>query len=355
MTDPVTLILLVAAGEGSNPTTVAMAHATGDALSGAPVEVRETPAEPTDADALAVERESHADAVIELIWNDADRRRVTLRVHLPTSHRWVERSIGFMPSDPASERGRTLGFAAASVLPDVAHNPTRPDEAASEVPGPTAPAPSPSESPPAGGTPRLGAAGPPSSVFPPGFQDRANGEAPSLPPPPRRPHVEIDLLAAGGVGLGGDATGAGGGGAVGWVVADALSLRLGASERAGSLNIAEATVFMLLLNAGVSLRPWRATRSRPFGVSVRADYLVVRQSATHFDADDPAPVTRARWLSGLDAVADVSWVLSTEIEALIGAGLEEVFVPTYINVRDMHVATLPALRAVGEAGFRLRF
>src|ERR1700733_11188161 len=103
MTDPLALIVLVAAGDAANPTTIAMARATGDALSGASVEVRETPAEPTDADALAVERQSNVETVIELIWSDAEHRHVTLRVHLVTSHRWVERSIGFMSSDPASE------------------------------------------------------------------------------------------------------------------------------------------------------------------------------------------------------------------------------------------------------------
>jgi hypothetical protein len=81
----------------------------------------------------------------------------------------------------------------------------------------------------------------------------------------------------------------------------------------------------------------------------------VRQSATHFDSDDLSPVTLARWLSGADAVADVTWAFSTEVEALLGVGLEVVFSPTYINVRDERVGTLPPVRALGEAGFRLRF
>ena len=180
-------------------------------------------------------------------------------------------------------------------------------------------------------------------------------EAPNVPRPPRRAKVEIDLLATGGIGIPGSAGGAGGGGAVGWVATDALTLRIGASERAGSLDAAQATVFMLLLDAGVAWHPWRATRSRPLGLSVRADYLLVRQSATHFDSDDPAPVTLSRWLSGADAVADLTWTFSSEVEALLGVGLEDLLSPTHINVRDVRVATLPPLRVLGEAGFRLRF
>jgi hypothetical protein len=356
MTDPVTLIVLVAAGEAANPTTAAMVRATGDALGGAPVEVRETPGVPTDADALAMETESRASAVIELIWTDANQRQVILRVHLATGRRWVERSIGFMPSDPAGERGRTLGFAAASILPEAAHSPTRSDGLPTQPPA--APAPTPSEAPAEERAPRLDAPRPssasPDTVFPPAATEASTSVlAPS--PGTHRPHVEIDLLAVGGVGIGGNATGAGGGAAVGWFATQGLSLRVGASERAGSLDVAEATVFTLLINAGVALHPWRPTRSHPFGLSVRADYLLARQSATHFDSDDPAPVTRSRWLSGVDAVADVSWILSTEIEAILGIGLEDVLSPTYINVRDQRVANLPALRAVGEAGFRLRF
>jgi hypothetical protein len=350
MTDPLTLIVLVAAGEGANPTTTAMVRATCDALSGAPVEMRETLAEPTDAEALAAEQQSHADAVIELIWNDVDRRHVTLRVHLATSRRWVERSIGFMPSDPAAERGRTLGFAAASILPEAAHNPPRPEVA---VEPPVTSTVAPSELPAemvatAPGVPPV----PLASTVPSG-ESPTVAETPSVATSSRLPRIQIDLVAVGGIG--GGATGAGGGGALSWVATDALSFRVGASERAGRLDVAQASVFTLLMGAGVALRPWRPTRSRPLGLSFRGDYLVVRESATHFDSDDPTPVTRSRWLSGFDAMADVSWVLSTEVEALVGVGIEDVLASTYVNDKNVEVATLPALRAVGEGGFRLRF
>jgi hypothetical protein len=43
------------------------------------------------------------------------------------------------------------------------------------------------------------------------------------------------------------------------------------------------------------------------------------------------------------------------VEAILGLGLEEVFVPTYVALQGARVATLPALRAGAEAGLRLRF
>ena len=125
--------------------------------------------------------------------------------------------------------------------------------------------------------------------------------------------------------------------------------------RAGELDVAEAHVTNLVTSAGVVLLAVRPTRSLPFAASVRADYLLEHESATHFDSDDPSPVTRGRWVSGMDAFADVSLLLSSQIAAVMGFGLEDVWAPTYVYVRNEPVATLPRLRALVEAGFQLRF
>jgi hypothetical protein len=134
-----------------------------------------------------------------------------------------------------------------------------------------------------------------------------------------------------------------------------LSLRLGAIDRAGSLNGAEATTSTLVTSAGISLHPWQPAPSQPFTVSLRLDYVLVRESATHLDFDDASPVTAARWVSGVDTFVDASLLLSSQIAAVVGVGLEDVWSPTYIYVRDVRVATLPVLRAVVEGGFQLRF
>ncbi len=108
-------------------------------------------------------------------------------------------------------------------------------------------------------------------------------------------------------------------------------------------------------SAGIAVHPWQPTRSDPFTVSFRVDYLLVRESAAHFDSDDPSPVALVRWLSGVDTFIDAGWLLSSQIAVVAGVGLEDVWSPTYVNVRDVRVATLPPLRAVAEAGFQLRF
>ena len=112
----------------------------------------------------------------------------------------------------------------------------------------------------------------------------------------------------------------------------------------------------LVTSAGVVVHPWQPTRSDPFAVAFRVDYLLVRESATHFDSDDPSPVElRAMDLGGrhvrrLQLAPGVQ-----QIAVMAGVGLEDVWSPTYVYVRGLRVATLPPLRAVAEAGFQLRF
>ncbi|HEV3191402.1 MAG TPA: hypothetical protein VGY54_12930, partial [Polyangiaceae bacterium] len=135
MPAPVTLIVLVAAGSGSNPTTRTMAATTRDALgSSARVVVRETRSEPSDVEALAVERSDHADAIVELSWGDPQGRQAKLRMHVARSGRWIDRSIGFRPSDADSERGRTIGFAIASILPETPTEGSEPSVSSTSAP-----------------------------------------------------------------------------------------------------------------------------------------------------------------------------------------------------------------------------
>jgi hypothetical protein len=177
--------------------------------------------------------------------------------------------------------------------------------------------------------------------------------------PFRYRRLAVDLLAAGAMGIADshDTAGdtAGGGAAVEWFVLRALSLRLGVMDRVGSLDVAAATMSTLVTSAGIALHPWQPTPSQPFTVSFRADYVLVRESATHLDSDDKSPVTAARWVSGVDTFVDASLLLSSQIAAVAGIGLEDVGAPTYVYLRDVREATLPVFRAVVEGGFQLRF
>ncbi|HXX70243.1 MAG TPA: hypothetical protein VEK07_23895 [Polyangiaceae bacterium] len=212
MADAVTLIVLVAASEASSPTTRAMTHAMHEALGpSAHVIVHETSGDPNDAEALAAERKDGSDAVVELVWADAHHREATLRAHIARSRRWLERSLTFRPSDAEAERGRTLGFTAASVLPEVEpvtggtpESPS-PDHSAGGGASPSAPpagsgsaepAPAPGPpTPPTTPTTPVSSAAPTTAPPPAPPPPAAPPLAPSAPPPPKEAAPEKPAVA----------------------------------------------------------------------------------------------------------------------------------------------------------------
>jgi hypothetical protein len=163
------------------------------------------------------------------------------------------------------------------------------------------------------------------------------------------------VLAAGAATVGGAGDALGGSAAVQWFPLRPLAIRLGGGARAGSIQAAQANTLVLLGSAGVVLYPLSASPTHPVGVWLRADYVVQRQSMTHLSADDSAPVTLARWMSGMDALVGADWRFAPDVGIVAGIGAEDVFSSTYVQVRGVPVATLPPLRGVAEAGFRLRF
>lgn len=200
MADAVTLIVLVAASEASSPTTRAMTHAMHEALGpSAHVIVHETNGDPNDAEALAAERKEGSDAAVELVWADARHHEATLRAHIARTRRWFERSLAFRPSDAEAERGRTLGFTAASILPEAeppppenppaehappggGGSPGAPPAGTSEPTPATPPAPAPSPAPPAASA--APSAAPSAPAAPPAPSPAPSPPTASPPPPP---------------------------------------------------------------------------------------------------------------------------------------------------------------------------
>jgi hypothetical protein len=116
MADALVILLLVAAHEGSDPATLSVTEATRHALgSDSVILVNEVDQPPTDEEVVALERRVQAGAVVALQWEDAAHTHARLRMH--AAERWTERGIEFGEGDPLSERGRTIGFAVASMLP----------------------------------------------------------------------------------------------------------------------------------------------------------------------------------------------------------------------------------------------
>jgi hypothetical protein len=162
----------------------------------------------------------------------------------------------------------------------------------------------------------------------------------------------LDLLV---VDASGDAGGLGGGAAVAWSPVPAVALRLGGGGRSSTLDAAQSSALTLFASAGVVLRPWRATHAQPFELSVRVDYVLSHLSLTHFDGDEPSPVTQARWLSGAAAIVEAGWLFATTVEAVAGVGFQNDFGTTEVDDKGAQVAIIPSLRLVGEGGVRVRF
>jgi hypothetical protein len=346
MADPVTLFILVAAGERPDLTR-AMASATHDALgSSSVVVVREVP-EPSDTEALATERSENADAVVELSWTDAHHEQASVKMHIARDRRWVERSIGFLRLDADAERGRTLGFTIASILPQTAiATPmgSAPTGAGTSTPvsGPTGadtvPVPLPTLPPSTTGT---GPAAIPRPV------------APSTAAP--RPDFALDVLGLGEIGGGGD-WGAGGGAAAQWFPIRNLSVRLAGGLRAGSIDAAHATTLTLFASGGMAFHPWRTSLAHPFGASFRAEFLFLDESVTYSGHTEYRRLPRlGGGVPGLALGVDGSWRFATNVELVAGVGIEGVFLTTYVDVPGARQTTLGPWSAIGETGMRFDF
>jgi hypothetical protein len=80
----------------------------------------------------------------------------------------------------------------------------------------------------------------------------------------------------------------------------------------------------------------------------------MNQTVTH-RSDGADRSTRARPLSGVDAMVEVEWRIGASADVVVGAGLEEMFATTYIDLNGARVATLPPLSLLAQGGVRLRF
>ena len=339
MGGPLTVVVLVAAGGAAEPTTLAIERAASEALGhAARVVVREAAGAPTDGEALAIGSEANEGAVVEVAWSDRWHRVATLRVHLAGRRRWMDRTIGFGVADADTERGRTIGLALASMLPD---------------PGPRS---SPTETPvlPPVVLPLPAPRARPAPLVPEP-EPEPEPESPSPGMTSRESHYALDFFGVGAAGLGANLQTGGGGAAFETFVTPRFAMRIGGAVRLGDVPGVRARTLALRASAGVELHPWRTTASRPLGVSLRADYVLMNQTVTHYSADGSDLSTMSRPLSGVDAMVGVEWRLGTTVDLTASAGLEEMLATTYVDMNGARVATIPPLSAIAERGLRLRF
>jgi hypothetical protein len=297
------IALLVAAGEGKSATTQGLLSAAEEALgAGTSIRVFEA-APPSDDAALDVEGEIDAYAVVTLVWQDNARLHARTRVHVARTDRWTGRELTFAGVDTLAERGRALGFAIASMLPEEA---------------------------------------------------RARA-APAEPPRPRAgpaPQYAVGLFA-----IGATQEGGGGGGALDGAtfVADALAVRAAASARYGQVTGAQglsASDLVLSLAAGLEWWPFLPEEARPVGVGLRADGLLIRHQVYGSGGD-----SAGRFVPGGDLLGEIAFRLAPGLELGAGLGVEAAFGKTDVFVGDepMPATTIFRLRVVGEVGLRVRF
>jgi hypothetical protein len=309
------LAILVASGQAQGPAVTAMMTAATEVVgAGDAVRLVETAA-PSDAEALRVERSLSARAVVQLAWRDPSHLRARLRLHAARTDRWIDREIVFSVTDTLAERGRTLGFAIASMLPE--------------------------------GDPSLQFAEPPSLAE----------QAPAPPPAPLGRQVAgLSVLA--GAGLGGPASGVGGGVMVESFLRDNLSVGLALSGRLGRIAEIGGSELTTSFAIGAALWPLAPTPTRRLGIALRGDALLLYHAISHVDPGG-ATQWKGQALPGAELRLEGTWRLGGAVELLLGAGTEVAFgtidVTVVATAPAGGAATIPALRAIAEGGVRLRF
>jgi len=302
MSGSLILVVLIVSQDASDPLVLSLGAAARKALGATDVVVRAVPQLPSDEEAIA--GAETAEALAEISWADPEHRHATLRVHPRTASRWIDRDIGFDPSDADVERGRTLAFAVAAMLPD---RPT-------PEPPPPPPVAKPQEAPPVQGWPRSRAA--------------------------------VDVLAAAEVG--GVATGAGGMLTAKLLLGEHVALLASGGVLAGQDPAASASTLFAEVGGGLG---WRAlgvdARLRP---GARFEVYAMHESLGRSGEAD-----QGRWLPGASLLADAAWRLTPGAAVVLGVGGEAALGTTDVYVRGEKVSTIPALRLLGVAGLEASF
>jgi hypothetical protein len=169
------------------------------------------------------------------------------------------------------------------------------------------------------------------------------------------PSFALDLFAIGSWPVTGEGGDGGGGVAGSWFPVPSASLRLSGGVRAGSSGLVQTSTLSVPMTVGVGWHAVRTTLSRPFGIALRADYVLLYESLQYMRLGGGG--MRDRWLSGVGAAADALWLFSPDVEAFMGPALEYAFGSTIVDAQVPHrvQTTLPPLRAIIEVGVRVRF
>ncbi|MDB4944122.1 MAG: hypothetical protein JWP97_3656 [Labilithrix sp.] len=324
-----TVLLVLASGDPGDGSTGALTRALRGALEHEPQVITYVPAASmTEGEVVAVARAEHAPLVVVVRWED-HQRRVILRLGDLARDVWTEREVRFDAADAPVERGRTAGFALASLVPE--SMPESPREAPARAPS----------IPPA----ETATAAPVAPIR------REAGPSPALPRPNPLAIDAHALVVAAPSGYGG---GVGGGLAVRVPVAGALGVRAGASARAESVGPAQASAKVVDVAAGITFQPWLDAQRR-WALGGRASALLGYLDVEHFSSDQERGAHLSRFQPGVEAAVEGTYRFAEQAGFIGSAGTEVVFGKTDVYVGERRVTTIVPFKLVAEAGLRVSF
>jgi hypothetical protein len=305
MKPAVIVLLLVARGDMQQPAMAALTRAAETVLGPeSRIVFHEQPKALGDEEAISLADQMRASMVVTVVWSN-DQSRAHVHVHFAERPGWLERDVSFSPRDPPAERGRTLGFEIATMVPDL------PPEAPPRAPPPAKPE-----------------------------------ERPLVPVASRASAWAVDLDGTGAIG--GDATGYGIAAGARWAFVPSAFVRAGGSVRFGHVLPANATSTTWVPSIGMGYLP--AVVANRLRAGARIDALAL---FTELARSSPAE-SRGRWTPGVDLLAELEIAASpVAFDAAVGA--EYAWGSTDVRIGDTNATTLPRLRLVAELGLRLQF
>ena len=357
MSSAIVVVILVAAGEGNAPATATIAAAAAETLGpNASFVVREV-AVPSDNDALTLEDDLHASAVVEIVWSGSARTRVMLRLHLDRLDRWVQRDVTFLPADNPRERSRTVGFALASMLSSESDFRNTLAKAARDSVAESAKPkteresrhrPEPRMEPEPQAEPEV-----------PNEREPETKRRPLTPPViPPVPYA-VDVTAVGSTGIGGPAGGLGGAARVQYFAQHTFWLAASLGMRNGSLpgsNGGDDLVVSAM--AGGAWRPFFPTSTSPFELELAIQAGVLLHDFSYKDTVGTQHNTRL--IPGGQLMIEAGFRLDASWEVIAGVGSEMAFGATEVVVEDrsgtsFRLNTIPRFRGLVSAGLRFHF
>jgi hypothetical protein len=315
----ISVVVVLATGDPDDGSTPAIEQALHAALGNDVVVVMRSTTAASSGD-------DRASLVGVVSWSDR-QRRATIHFTNARDGRSSDREIRFDSADVPAERGRTIGFALASMLPAEA--------LVRDAPKPNADATAPA-------APVIAA---------PIVPAQPNEAPPTLP----RPNgMALDASAVATSAIAGYGGGLGGVFAFRLPLAGAVGARLALGARGGEVGPAQATSRVISGAVGLTWQPWLDARRR-WAAGLRLDAVLLHHELTHLSDDDPESVPLSRFVPGFDAALEGAFRFADQALVVLAVGSEVAFGKTDIVVRQHEVATLSPVRVFGEMGVRVSF